>query len=51
MSRGGAKRSITDAQVEDVIIRDAAWRDALEYARDGESRRPQSHRDQEDRTH
>jgi hypothetical protein len=47
--RPGAKRSITDAQVEDVIIRTletTAWRDALEYARDGESRRPQSHGDQ-----
>jgi transposase len=48
--RPGAKRTITDAQVEDVIIRTLETtprrRDAREYARGGQSRRPQSYRDQ-----
>ena len=48
--RPGAKRTITDEQVEagdySHAGNHAARRHALEYARDGESRRPQSHRDQ-----
>lgn len=48
----GAKRAITDEQVEAVIIRhlgnDAARRDAWEYSRDGKGGRPESHGDQRD---